>query len=66
MGTALGKTLSVKLDLRDGGGKPGTSTTGSDLREQPVVPNSQLLLQQLFKDPQLLRKLTARTEGGCR
>jgi hypothetical protein len=65
MGTALGKTLSVKLDLRDGGGKRGNSTTRSDLRKQRVVPNSQLLLQQLFKDPQLLRKPTARTEGGC-
>jgi hypothetical protein len=66
MGTTLGKTLSVKLFLRDGGGKHGNSTTRSDLQEQPVVPNSQALLQQLFKDPQLLRKPTARIEGGCR
>jgi hypothetical protein len=66
MGTTLGKTLFVKLFLRDGGGKRGNSTTGLDLQEQSVVPNSQVLLQQLFKDPQLLRKPTPRIEGGRR
>jgi hypothetical protein len=66
MGTTLGKTLSVKLFLRDGGGKRRKPTTGSDLRKQLVVPNSQLLLQRLFNDPQLLRKPTARIEGGRR
>ena len=64
MGTTLGKTLAVKLSLRDGGGKRGNPTTRSGLRKRPVVPNPQPLLQQLFKDPQLLRKPTAPTEGG--
>jgi hypothetical protein len=66
MGTGLGKTLAVKLSLRDPGGKRGDSVTHSYLVRHPAVPNPQPLLQLLFKDPQLLRKLMVHIEGESR
>jgi hypothetical protein len=66
VGRALGKTLSVKLSLRDPGGKTRDSLTPSHLQRRSAVPNPQALLQLLFRDPQLLRKPMARIEGDCR
>ena len=63
---ALGKTLALKQSLRDPGGQTGESVTPCHLPEQLPVPNPHGLLQQLFRDSQLLRKPTAPIEGDCR
>jgi hypothetical protein len=52
----LGKTLSVKLSLRDPGGKSGDSITPSHLRRRHAVPNPHALLQLLFRDPQAVEE----------
>jgi hypothetical protein len=57
MGRDLGKTLSVKLSLRDPGGKRGDNLTPSHLQGRPAVPNPHALLQLLFRDPQTVEEI---------
>jgi hypothetical protein len=38
VGTTLGKTLAVKLSLRDAGGKPGDARTPLTWADNPLSP----------------------------
>jgi hypothetical protein len=38
VGTTLGKTLAVKLSLRDAGGKPGDAQTPLTRADNPLSP----------------------------
>jgi len=62
----LGKTLSVKLSLRDPGGKRGDSPTPPTCDDDPLSPIHKHYYNCYLEIPKLLRKPMARIEGDCR
>jgi hypothetical protein len=66
MGTTLGKTLAVKLSLRDPGGNAEDCGTPLTCPDNPLSPIHTGYYNVYLQIPPLLRKPTPRTKEGCR